>query len=264
MNNPSLTISFANPSAGGRESYGSLLLEQAKWGQYTGQVTKGAIAAYLRSLMYNADTPSIDCGLTGPGYSCMVLGYPRPPDLAYQVGITNGELSEPTVEEFEFTEIVNVSLETSINLKYPPIEIINAEFVGNGYDSHGNLVLAPAVSIEGIDITLAYKVYGALKVTYKVAIHAYTATVPRREEAAENSYDSVVYAHWDGGVTWLKLKAPPGAEEFADSEAECGFGRGSVTIGDPESNWQPPTANKVHREIVVDYCSQEIFSDNTY
>ena len=247
-----------------REPVAALLLEQVPWDAYTGRVTKGAVVSWLHSLMYGSEARDMDCGLNEDG-SCTALlaAYPVDPDLVYTLDVTRGDLSDRVVSEVEFVELVNLQMETGVRLRYPAQEILSAEFIGPGYDRTGNLVLAPDLVISGTAITAAYPVYGALKVKYRMVVHSYSITVAPRSEAVENRYQSVAHAHWSGGLTWLAIEPPPGAEEFFDSSAACGFGGGgSVTY--PPDPVNEVEGRRQRRVIRKDYCSQDVMSDVAY
>ena len=241
------------------------MIEQVPWDKYAGQVTKSVIVAYLQAMMYGHNEPEPDCPLNSDrSFSTMVLAYPRDPDLDYRIALTHGELSARTVTGMEFTEVVNVRLENTVRLRYPAREIVSIAFMDVVYDETGAVVDPPAVAWNGAEIELSSPVYGALEVTYRLLVHGYEVTVPERDEAVESRYSSVLYARWDGGVTWLELNPPPGAEENGDAGADCWWPVITGTVSGPDDPDSGPTDTHANRVIRVDYCSGEIISDTTY
>jgi len=91
------------------------------------------------------------------------------------------------------------------------------------------------------------------------ASFAFTVTVPAREEATLNVFQSCVYAWWNGGVTLLVLDPPPNAEENYYEERDCtgvSTGGGSTTINDDEEEEEDkePKAKAVDKTINLNYC----------
>ncbi len=254
-----LVITFTAPAeSGGREPVDALIMEQAEMGSYSGHVTRGQIVGWLRSMMYGYEAPEVDCGLDSDGgVNTAVLVYPYDPALPYQLALSHGELGERVVEEVEFVELVNLRPDSvTANLKYPAREIVSAEWVGDGYDGAGAVVPVPPITISGREITVWRAVYGALKVTYKVVVHAYAVTLPRRDEARDNRWSSVAYAWWDGGVKWLSLELPDGINNMEEGQP-CGWSS-TGTARYPDDEIRGPQGDSASREIIVDYCTQTI------
>jgi len=253
-----LTVSFEGKAA--QEKGVALLLEQAKFGDFTGKVSKGAVVQYMRSLIYGEDRPSMDCGLNedGDSFSCMVNAYPVSPVFAYNLHVAYGEVSEMVVVEYDFTETVNVKLESELKLSYPAQEIISAEFIGSGYDQAGTVTVLPALNVGSDSVTVSKPIYGAVSVVYKILVHSYAVTV-KRQPGNETAFPAVVYANYNGGVTWLEIEPPTGSEE---NFVSCGFGYSGTVTGEGDETGLP-IANPVHRTIKVNYCTQEIISDSS-
>ncbi len=254
-----LVITFAAPAeSGGRDPVDALLLEQAEMGSYSGHVTRGQIVGWLRSMMYGYEEPEVDCGLDSDGgVNTAVLVYPYDPALAYRLALSHGELGELVVEEVEFVELVHLTPDrTTADLKYPAQAILAAEWIGDGYDGTGAAVPVPAVTVDGLEITLARPVYGALKVTYRVVVHGYAVTLPAREKALDNRWSSVAYAWWDGGVKWLSLELPDGINNMEEGQP-CGWSS-TGTARYPDDEIRGPQGDSASREIIVDYCTQTI------
>lgn len=260
MTSPRITFSYQGPAS---ESLDLLLIEQAvEWGRYTGRITTGAMVRALRSMLYGEDAGDlVDCGLTDGCVVCLILVYPRVPGLAYHFAASYGELSERDEQTVEESETINFSLETSASPTHPPLAIISAEWADVVYDSLGNEIAAPKLTILDGEITCPIPVYGAVDVTYTTERHAYTLTAPRREDAVDNFYTAAVYGWYAGGVNWLQVDMPPGIEVFdADENAVCGGDSGFINHPDDEDDSQEPVTG--NRRSVVDYCSQEIVEDD--
>lgn len=261
MESPSLTIPFSAPAAS-REPVVALMLEQKPWRPYTGYLTKvGMVQALSNRLYSTAYDNLVDCGMDGDQMACTIYAYPYDPCLHYMLATSYGELSDREIDEFEYEELVNVSLDNEITLQYPAQEIISVDWEGEVWDVDGAVTQAPAYTVQDKIISLNRPVYGALRVKYRVNRHVYILTVEKRAESPENFFSAVVYGVYPGGITWLDIEPPAGAEEFAGVDATCGYGAGSVSIEDVSGPGSIPSGVWGDRVIKKDYCSQETISD---
>ncbi len=267
MTSPRLTLTYSGQSAE-RVALDLLLIEQEDWRPYTGVVTLGDMVGYLAALLYGEDFQDrIDCGLTGGEVVCAVFVYPRRAGLAYQFHTSHGILSERRIEDIEVEEGVNFSLSNRAAPHYPPLAIFEAEWLAEVYDVAGNLISPPALIISGGEIRSAVPCYGSVQVRYTTERHSYILTAPRRDDGQtiDNYYSAVVYGVYAGGINWLEIDMPPGIETFeSDPEADCGWGSVSGSISRPDHEEQPVQPRPKNRKTVVDYCSQEVASDEFY
>jgi hypothetical protein len=267
--NQSLAITLQVPS--GLVERDLLILEQEERGAHVGSVSRAQFVEYLGRQLYGTDTENswqeaIDCGMDGTDCVTAVLAYPYLAALPYQIAATWGMLGERIVQEYTQEEVLELSLANQAATKYPCQEIITARALGDLFDERGVVVPLPSITISGDTVTLSRKVYGKVLVAYRVIRHRYSLRVPRRDLAttAENYYSSVVYAWWAGGVRHVEIEPPPGAEEYAEDEAECGRGQGNSGDDGDDDGPNIPRAAGADRSIIYDYCSGELISDTTY
>jgi len=265
MTSPRLTIPVTGPSAA---TLDLLLIEQQEWSAYTGVVTSSRMVRALRTMLYGDEyQETLNCGVVDGNVVCAVYVYPRQRGLDYQFAASYGNLSDRSEEDVVEEETLNFSLATSVTPTHPPLEVIAASWVADVvYDVAGNRIAAPALMIDGQNIvadTGGMKIYGSVAVRYRTERHAYTLTVPRRDDAVDNFYSAVVYGWYEGGLNWEEIEMPPGIEVFeADAAAVCGSSGGSASIPEDDDDGpydQPVTAN---RRTTVDYCFQEIIEDS--
>nr|WP_321465166.1 hypothetical protein [uncultured Desulfobulbus sp.] len=259
MTTQSLSISYSGPDAASAKDL--LQLEQSPWGAYTSRVTRAEMVRYLSALLYGTEYSShIDCGLVNGAVVCVVAAYPRVPDLVYRLHTSHGALSSPAREMPLLTEALSFRLTTELSPAHPVRKIKSVEWLSECYNAEGAVVDPPPLSTDGETITIPTAVYGSVSVTYRTERHSYVLTSPRREDAIDNYYSAAVYALYDGGISWLVIEMPPGIETFEINEdAECGWGS-TASITDDDQDY-PVTDGKHTRTTDVDYCSQEIISE---
>ena len=239
----------------GLQGGSKLLIEQTDYAPYAGKVTKYAMAVLLGNLIYGReDRIPVDCGFDGSQVVTGIMVYPKTPGLQFTMQLSYGGLSEPVVEESEQEEIINLLLNGSASLKYPASSLTSVEWLGDIYDKDFNLRSAPPIALGGDGIKIGGKVYGAVRVRYRSTRYSYIASIPRRDETSSNKYSSVAFGVYSGGVDWLELSAPPGADELT---GDCGWG-GKVIIDPYEPPPGEPPVGGANRTIEVDYCSQNI------
>lgn len=268
-----MTTKFLQITYSSRSSESSndvkIMLEQEAWSYYTGVVTKVQFIKCLADKLYDKSPDAeqkgisdfgIDCGTTGNVVNAVVLAYPYEPDLNYALYATYGTLTGPSVEEKEKIETVLLKNQDNIEVKYPVMGIVSAEWIQDAYRKDGKQLekISPNPEIlVGDDlktIKAATKCYGSVKVTYQTMVHTYFLNIPKRESAEENKYSSVVYAIYTGKPVWLGIEPPPGAEE---SEGDCS----KTSIVDPQPPSRPqglpeePSGDLVFN---YEYCSGEL------
>jgi hypothetical protein len=265
MSQQSLTISLVHPDQG-REPLDLLLLEQEEWRPYTGRVSSVAMVNWLAAVLYGEEfTHRLDCGMSGEAMVCAVFAYPRVAGLAYQLRASHGELSERAAALVEITETVNFRLEATAAPRYPARQIQSARWLADCYDATGAVITPPTLTIDGDQLQAGLAIYGAAEVTYTTERHSYILTVARRDDAIEDHYSAVVYGVYDGGLNWLEIEPPPGVEAFeADPSAVCGLGSFAGSVEHPDPDLGDIPGQFAHRVVKIDYCSQDIISDNVY
>jgi len=235
----------------GSEAKNRVLLEQERWDPYIGMLTKGGVVAYLHDLLFGeGDGVEENCGVNEDGsVSGNVFAYPDPPDLNYSAKISHGVLGPRVVAELEYAELLQIQKITEPALRYPTSEILSAEWVTDAFAVDGEVLPRPAVDISGNRPRIAEQVYGTLLVIYRVVRHAYSVTIYPRPEAAENKYQSYIYALWDGGNNFIEYNPPP---TVLDGGRCNSGGGGSVTVVPPDCEPAPPQPEDLHYD--VDYC----------
>lgn len=266
MSTHALTLTYAAPPSTEGEPLDLLLIEQQDWRLGTGLVTKAELVGTLAHWLYGEDYQSrVDCGFVGADLVCGINVYPRVAGLVYQFHTSHGTLSERSVELAEIEESCNFALEAEAQPRYPARSIASAEWLGECYDLNGNVIPPPALTISGGSIRAAVACYGSVNVRYTTERHTYLLTCPRREEALDNHYSAAVYGVYAGGLNWLEIEMPPGIDAFeADPDAECGWGSSQGSITAPDREPAPVEDGNHDRKTVVDYCSQQVASDEVY
>ena len=256
---PRITLQYSGPTAQDLEL---LQIEQSPWSAYTGVVTKAGMVLTLREMLYGEDAGSVvDCGFVDGNLVCLIDVYPRQPGLSYQFSASYGELSPRREETVHLTETINFSLESSVTPEHPPLAINHAAWIDAVYDSEGNDIAPPQLTIIGGSIASPLPVYGAVEVEYTTERHSYILTIPRREDAVDHFYTAAVFGWYAGGVDWLEMELPPGIETFdADPEAVCGRSDSGSVIDPDDPDYTPPVS--ASRLTIVDYCTQEVLEDS--
>lgn len=256
-----------------REPLDLLMIEQEEWKPYTGYVTKANIVKWLANALYGAeDEVYVDCGMIGDHFVCGIFAYPFERGLAYRLETSWGELSERAEEEIEVKEIVNVGLKkdngrvySEEQLHFPAHAILETKWLSRPFDAEGNQTISPAITADDRNLRFSSPVYGAVEVTYMTIRHAYILNVPKRVGSIENHFSAAVYGIYSGGIKWIEVEPPPGAEEM-NLDADCGYNRpgSNVSFTDDEEGPIDQPERHANRRIVQDYCSKEIISDETY
>lgn len=253
----SLSITFRPPEV---IAGPGLILEQVP--VETGRVTRLDLVKALSSRLYGGSGPNIDCGIKNGEFVTAVLIYPDDPAMAYQAGVTWGRLSRPIISEVEVTESLQFSLTDSAVTKYPVQELLSIEILSACWDAGGGAIQPPAVTWDGTAIHLAEKIYGSLEIKYMTIRHTMTLYIPARDIVDENFFESVAWADWTGGAKLLNLQVP-GARHGNDDG--CAWRLLSTTIVDlPEDKIAPPVGDAARRYKDIDYCTQQVKSDETY
>lgn len=269
-----LRITRSNADRG--VSAGRVLLEQEPWDPYVGYLTKGGAVAYLRGLLFgeaDQELPATNCGIdvaAGGITKGTVYAYPDPPELGYLLALSHGTVSGHSVEFLNFAEVVHLQNEIEPALRYPTRRIVSAEWLGSAMLGALPAAGMPAIAIAGGRVKASAPIYGSMLVVYEVVRHIYAATVTPRLEAAQNKYQSYIYAVWDGGNNYLEYKPPADAEESQSSAAAprcnldwlhggtgtaggAGYGSNTDIVDSDDPQVTAPALGDIER--LWDYCS---------
>lgn len=268
MNEAALTIPFSNPSAAAGGD--CLKIEQEPWGKDVGKTTNMQAILAVSAAVYGARWPKAYCGGLDGRFKATVYVYPCDPHMSYQFKVSHGLVSGRSIGVPIREEVVQCGLQLEHTLDYPALIIVSKAWPGSCYDNRGTVTSRPTVTVDGNKVTLNKQVYGSLRIRYLVIRHIYDVTVSKRLDALENTYQSVAFCVFNGGVEWIDIEAPAG---FEDTDGECGNGGiydedgnlirlSGVDICSPDYH-KLPVAVTADRRIKVDFCSQETISDKT-
>lgn len=270
----SLSISFSNAAAADVVCSGAMI-EQEPWGKDVGETSQSQAIQAIAALMYGGRWPNANCGGVDGRFRATVYVYTCDISLGYRVGVSHGIVTGLGVEFPIREETVQCSMELEHELDYPVWAMLSKSWFGKCYDTSGNITSRPIVTIvDDKKIVLSKKVYATLRVRYMVLRHVYYITVSKRLTVLENTYQSVAYCVWPGGVVWIDIQAPT---NFEATDGECQNGAwydpetGLMThvsgmhVCD-EDKYSIPVATNADMHIDVDYCSQEpedpVITDN--
>ena len=248
-----ITPIVARPKTDNDDSY--LIIEQEPWAKGVGKVTRLDLVRALESVIFAEESEvEIDCGLDdgGSSYTTLVYVYPSPESLAFNVGLTNGTLSEPTLVELQVKEAVDFSLTDQGELTYPVKNVISSAWAADVWDAAGSVVSASPPVVDGQTAEVDEVIYGTAYIEYTTLRYVYAVQVFARDEDPENVFQSVFYAWWNGGIEMLEIDAPDGAEHSYTYDVRCDGG--SNVIIDPDDDEDPPRAVPVNKTITLDYC----------
>lgn len=244
-------------SLAGRETKNRVLLEQEPWDPYVGMLTKGGAFAYIRNLLFDeGDGVQENCGVDADGWiTGSVYAYPDPAALAYKIGVSHGKLGPRIETELQYAELLQIQNETEPELRYPTTSIISASWVTDALAKDGETMPRPAISTAGGRVRIAAKTYGTILVIYRVIRHTYQVWISPRPTAAENKYQSFIYAIWDGGNNVIEYKPPADAEDGGRCNSLARYGEGGT---EPPTDCEPPHASPEDLHYDVDYCTGEV------
>jgi hypothetical protein len=227
-----------------------LILEQKPYAKGVGRVSRLQIILAAAARMFGLEPPEIDCGIESDGMHTAVYAYPSDLSVHYDVGVTHGSLTETVREEVSIRELVSFSLTSTEQLKYPVKELESVTWMADVWGEDGAVVADPALDVSDGSVTTSAPIYGTAEVIYTTTRDTHGLRVGARQDAVENVFQSVFWAHWNGGVELLVIEPPEGAEEDYAFRIECTGGDVLDTPDDPST----PTAPSNDRTITLDYC----------
>ncbi len=255
MGDTSLNITLSSPAP---ETVDAMFLEQEDYSDYLGKVTKAAMIQSILGFIFPETSVTLpnNCGGADGIFETIIFAYFYEENLTYDIGTSQGLLGMGVVESLDYVEYLNISLKEEVNFSYPSRQLKILEWEGAAYNKRGEVIPYPDYTVDSKGLKFDSEVYGSLKVRYNVIRHRYVLTVESLQLSdpgvIENKYQAVVYARWDGGVTWLEVEAPHGFEDF---DGRCGSG--GTTVQPPEEPDSPPFASPTNKDIYIDYCTQE-------
>ena len=263
-----------------------VIIEQKPWAKDVGRTSNSQGILAIGTMIFGEELfggvlPLPNCG-GADGFDAPVYVYPSSADLNYVFDVSHGGASSAiaTSDKSESDvasgkplgvvgvvtreEVVQCGYNSSANTEYPVQRMVSKQWIGKCYDSVGNVVSRPSVTQKGRALFFSKKVYGSVRVKYKVHRVTYTVRVPERDDSIENNFQSVAFCRWDGGVEYKEIEAPSGYE-ITLGDCDNGLPDGSDGSTDicPDDRGQGsyPVAVHADRHTKVDYCSQQITSD---
>lgn len=222
----------------------------------------------IQSSIYGGLFPDPNCGGLN-NFDTPIYVFPSRSDLNCTFKLSHGDFMPCRVENKIREEVVQCSLQDSADIDYPPVGSVNLSWIGKCYDESGNEILRPTVVVSGRKLTFSEKVYGSVRARYTVYRKTYNCRIEKRDDSIENNFDAVAYVRWNGGIVWLEIDPPSG---YDATEGNCGNGvydqgdqgdgGGDTEICSPQGS-RYPSAARANRHTEVDYCRQEVKSDET-
>lgn len=258
---PELSFRYVSPDRAAPER-DLLLLEQEAWSAYTGVLTKAGLARYLRGALYGVEAGQvIDCGLSDDNLSIVIYAWPLAPGVTFRLRSSVGDLGEVLIDTVSSAESVSYNLTDHASLRHPADYIESARWLTGPYNSAGEAIAPPALTVSGRDLMLSEPVWGSVWI--RSVGTRYTCRLSLSLDAAEPllaaGWSEYVIGLPEGGrPVALALTPPPGAEELARTGAECGRSV-SVRVLGPDKT--PPTAQPKDKTIKCDYCELECDDD---
>lgn len=210
------------------------------------------------SIVQGKRPASVNCNLNADGeLVATVYAYPSPSNLNFNTRLTHGRITGRQVRTESFEEIILFRISDEERTSYPVSSMQSYRWLGDIYDENGAVVNTPNTSYSNNYFNLSQKIYGSLLVKYNVRRHIFDIAIPENEDEEDNKWDSVVYATFNGGVSWVEVR---GEESNSLSGTECETSVGSVVDSDDDDDDDEGSASG--RYTKIDYCSQDIISDH--
>lgn len=260
--NQSYGITFQHPQSEtvDLDTRAKLILDQpVGWSDFAGYMTEANLVRYLGLLLYGEEfySPVMECGLEDGKLVTVIQAYPYTSSLQYNIYTSYGELANAGLEFPELTTLITFTGANSGTVSYPIQSIVSTDWLGNVYDMNDNITTPPGVVYSGDEVRLTNTVHGTLELKYKTRRTNYLLTVEPREDTEdyETKFDTFVWATYFGGLAWLKVSEPPGADDLT-GDAPCGYITNVKFKKPPPSNPDPKD-----KETLMDYCLLEEIGD---
>ncbi len=211
------------------------------------------LATALSHILSDGDSVTSRAGLDSDGtYTTTVYIASSPASLAVSYGIGPGEIISETHSLRATSQLITFSMTDTATLSWPPDAIIAKTWQGSCYNSDGEVVPSPLVTVDGVSLELSEAVYGTLMVTYTTTIRK----IKVRIAALEGLTSCYFWATWNGGVRVMEV-TPSSTASDALTDGDDTW---STTLNSiPNDDWAPPTASKDDKTINIDYCLQEVY-----
>jgi hypothetical protein len=235
MQNESFTITFtgADPDSGSGSLDAWLRLEQPDWPPKGTEGWAAFLLAHgkdpgvpIPAAEYVAlwDEWVTECRSDEGG--CIVTEiwvHKGPADLQYRLEASHGTLGRRMVEETTHVESVQINLESSYEFRESNVtRIVSASWEGAVYGEDGSVLhkkpsytfINGVFTFYEIDTSTPLKVFGMLRITYRMGYDKYVLTIPARDEGEydtqgnEAAYQSTVMAFYDGKVESMDVDLP--------------------------------------------------------
>ena len=242
-----------------------VLIEQKPWAKDVGRTSKSQGILAIGSMIFGGNLPQPNCGGLA-GFDTPVYIYPSRPDLQFVLKVSHGEYQVGKIETMIREEIIKCGLNDTATTEYPVAAMQSMVWLGPCYDGRGNITAYPTVIQQGRDFHFSAKVLGSIRVKYAVNRITYNVRIEERDDSIENNFQCLAFCVGNGWGNWKEIEAPSG---YDDTKGNCGNGIEKGDGADGTSICSPewgkgtyPVAVRADRATDMEYCSQEITSDN--
>ena len=185
----------------------------------------------------------LDC-MTGCNEHCdptqeiLIKVVTNPDNLNYTLKTTHGTLGAKTVEQDNYAESHDVSLDSTLVLD-ESLENLGADWEGDVWNEYGELISPPSISWNPETRTLSWNqnVVGTIRVTAVETYDVWSLQVePRTDSTTETAWSATVRAFYmDGGtpsMREIKIREP-------NISGPCGYGYSvGFTSDDEDRCWE--------------------------
>lgn len=259
------------PVASAEEPRDLLLLEQGKWGNYCGVLTRANLARYLKQAFFGEPRPReeevedggfVNCCGFGSDLHIPVHVYLPAGDVPYRLRATTGSVGEGLLQDITERETVTFNLEREASIRHPAQAIVAARWLTGPWTTGGADVAPPPLSVSGQTVRSPIPVFGSVELTLLVRRwrHVLSINAEEAEALLTSGWAEFVVGLPSGGrPVGLEIAEPPGAAELAKTGLPCGRGRGggSGRVEDPADDPGEPKASGADKHISCDYCELE-------
>lgn len=246
-----------------------IMVEQGKWGDYCGLLTRVNLERYLRTTFFGEPRPREEeeeggfvdsCGygddLLIPVHVYMLAG-----EIPYQLRATTGSVGAGVLQDITERETVTFNMEREASIRHPAQAIVAARWLTGPWTIGGADAAPPPLSVSGQTVRSPITVFGSVELVLRVRRWRHIITIPQdiaHELLIAGWAEFVVGLPSGGRPVGQEITEPPGAEELAKTGAECGRGRGGRSSGRSDDPGEDePTASGADKHINCDYCELE-------